>query len=117
MVKNPSSKAGDAGSIPGPGTKSTHAPGQLSPSATNYRAHAPWSPRATTREEKKTHTPQLERSPRTTVKDPACHYEDPTYHNSDPTQPKKKKTFYHGRGFHGAGLGGFLEPYLPDFFT
>ena len=37
--------------------------------AANYRAHAPWSLRTTTREEK-THTPQLERSPHAATKDP-----------------------------------------------
>ena len=34
MVKNPPSNAGDAGSIPGLGTKIPHAVGQLSPCAT-----------------------------------------------------------------------------------
>ena len=34
MVKNPPSKAGDAGSIPSWGTKIPHAGGQLSPRAT-----------------------------------------------------------------------------------
>ena len=33
MVKNPPSNAGDAGSIPGQGTKIPHAAGQLSPRA------------------------------------------------------------------------------------
>ena len=33
MVKNPPSNAGDAGSIPGGGTKIPHAAGQLSPRA------------------------------------------------------------------------------------
>ena len=33
MVKNPTSSAGDAGSIPGQGTKIPHASGQLSPCA------------------------------------------------------------------------------------
>ena len=32
VVKNPPSSAGDAGSIPGRGTKISHATGQLSPS-------------------------------------------------------------------------------------
>ena len=90
VVKNPPSNAGDAGSIPGRGTSISHAAGQLSPRSTttelmrlnqslhvaNYRAHTPWSLRATTREEK-TRTPQLERSPRTTTKDPAYLGEDP----------------------------------------
>ena len=34
VVKNPSYNTGDAGSIPGQGTKSPHATGQLSPHAT-----------------------------------------------------------------------------------
>ena len=34
VVKNPPSNTGDAGSIPGWGTKSPHAAGQLSPRAT-----------------------------------------------------------------------------------
>ena len=66
MVKNPSSNAGDAGSIPGRGTKNLHAAGQLSPRATttepvcrNYRAHVP----------------QLERSLHTTTR------EKPAYRN------------------------------------
>ena len=47
MVKNPPSNAGDAGSIPGQGTKIPHAAGQLSPSATTTEpAHS----RAITRE-------------------------------------------------------------------
>ena len=72
VVKNPPYNAGDAGSIPGQGTKIPHAAGQLSPRATtaepvccklqspralepvrhNYSAHAPWSLHTTAREEK-----------------------------------------------------------------
>ena len=37
MVKNPSSKAGDEGSIPGQGTKSPHAMEQLDPCAETTR--------------------------------------------------------------------------------
>ena len=62
MVKNPPSNAGDAGTIPGQGTKIPHAAGQISPhTATtehmshNYRALVP----------------QLERSPRTAMKIPS----------------------------------------------
>ena len=55
VVKNPPYSAGDMGSIPGQGTKIPHAAGQLSPRATNYRAHAPWSLCTTTREEKNLH--------------------------------------------------------------
>ena len=95
VVKNLPSNAGDAGSIPGQGTKIPHAAGQLSPrakatelacsqlespSATNYRAHVLWSPHATSREEK-TRTPQLERSPHAAMKDPACPNKDPAYGN------------------------------------
>ena len=57
VAKNPLSNAGDAGSIPGWGTKSPHSEGQLSPHAattepTHSGAHTPQleSPRATTRE-------------------------------------------------------------------
>ena len=82
VVKNLPYNAGDTSSIPGQGTKIPHATGQLSPRATttelarlNERACMPQlqSPcalepvRATTREEK-THTPQLERSPRASMK-------------------------------------------------
>ena len=70
MVKNPPSNAGDADSIPGRGTKIPHAAGQLSPCAaitkpacSNYRAHALWSLRATTREK------------------PVLHNEEPAHHN------------------------------------
>ena len=67
VVKNPPSNAGDLGSIPGRGTKIAYDAGQLcpctasakagapqqeSPHATNYRAHALWSPHVTTRERK-----------------------------------------------------------------
>ena len=46
MIKNPLCSAGDAGSIPGQGTKIPHAMEQLSPHATTAeaacsRAHAP----------------------------------------------------------------------------
>ena len=75
-VRNPPSNAGDSGSIPGRGTGIPRATGQLILRTTttelachNYRAHTPWSQRATTREEK-THRPQLERRLRTTTKSP-----------------------------------------------
>ena len=68
VVNNPSSNAGDAGSIPGWGTKIPHAMGQLSLCATTVEfaclsetAHVPqtteptlWSLRITTRERKPT---------------------------------------------------------------
>ena len=69
MVKNPPSIAGDAGSIPGWGTKIPHATGQLSlQTATTKPAHSG------------ARVPQLERSPRAATrearapqqKDPAC---------------------------------------------
>ena len=77
VVKNPPPNAGDASSIPGQGTKIPHAAGQLSlratttelahlnqsPHAASYRAHALWTPCATTR------------------KEPAHHNEEPTCHN------------------------------------
>ena len=97
VVKNPPSSAGDVGSIPGWGTKIPHATGQLSPHhnywahapqleslhAANYRAHAPWSPHTTAREEK-TCTPQLERSPRTATKGPTYRNKDPVCCNEEP---------------------------------
>ena len=65
MVKNPPSNAGDVGSIPGRGTKIPHAAGQLSPHATNYRAHVLWSPSTTARERKNVHTTTREEKTRT----------------------------------------------------
>ena len=74
MVKNLPSNTGDAGAIPGRGTKIPHAAGQLSPRAKtselvhlNERAHVlqttePRRPGA--------HTPQLERSLLAATKDP-----------------------------------------------
>ena len=57
VVENPSCNAGDAGLIPGRGTKIPHATGQLSLRATTTEpAHS------------RACTPQLERSPRTTTK-------------------------------------------------
>ena len=52
VVKNLPYNAGDPGSIPGQGTKSPRAVGQLNPLAST-RARTPWSLHATTREEKK----------------------------------------------------------------
>ena len=66
VVKNPPSNAGDAGSIPGRGTKIPHAAGQLSPHATTTEpAHCKLqSP----------HAPQLERANlhTTTREKPMC---------------------------------------------
>ena len=57
VVKNPPCNAGDAGLIPGQGTRIPHAARQLSwhattrePECCNYRAHALWTLRATTAE-------------------------------------------------------------------
>ena len=72
VIKNPPSNAGDAGSIPGRGTKIPHATGQLS-------LHA-----ATT---EPTHlgarVPQLERenAHATTREKPVCSNEEPTCRN------------------------------------
>ena len=61
VVKNPSSSGGDAGSIPGRGTKIPHAVGQLS-------LHA-----ATTEPTRSgACASQLERSPRAATEGPAC---------------------------------------------
>ena len=56
MVKNLPSNAGDAGSIPGLGTKIPHATGQLSPRAATTEPVHPRAP-----------VPQLERSLRATM--------------------------------------------------
>ena len=79
MVKSPPSNAGDAGSIPGQGTRIPHAAGQISPSATttelaclNKRARMlqttePTHPGA--------HTPQLEReNPHATTREKPARY-------------------------------------------
>ena len=85
VVKNPPSSAGDAGSIPGQGTKIPYATGQLSSRTTsteltrlqrenprarvpacrkNCRAHELWSPGTTTRERKpKSHNQREARGP------------------------------------------------------
>ena len=85
MVKNPPSNAGDAGSIPGQGTKIPHAAGQLSPRTTtelarlNKRAGVRQTTEPTCsgarmpqlergKKKKKTHAPQLERSLCTAMK-------------------------------------------------
>ena len=60
VVKNLPFNAGEVGSIPGRGTKIPHV-GQLSPRATNYRAHTPWSLHTTSREK-----------PMRLNEDPAC---------------------------------------------
>ena len=86
MVKNRPSNSGDAGSIPGRGTKIPHAVGQLSPGATttellhlNERAHVP---QTTEPMLPGAHTPQLENPHAATREKPACR-------NKDPMQPKK----------------------------
>ena len=56
------------------------APQRESLRTANYRAHVPWSLRATTWEEK-TRTPQLERNLCTTTKSPHASMKDPACHN------------------------------------
>ena len=83
VVKNPSSNAGDVGSIPGWGTKIPHAAGQLSPLATitelvhlNERARRlqttePMSSGTRAPQlEREARMPQLERSLHATMKSP-----------------------------------------------
>ena len=84
MVKNPPSSAGDAGSIPGPGTKIPHAAGQLGPRATTTE---PTRPGACAQ--------QLEReNPRVTTREkPACCNEEPAL-QLRPDAAKKKRTRY-----------------------
>ena len=92
VVKHPPSNAGDAGQIPGRGTKIPHAVGQLSPHAattepSRFRARVPQleSPHAATTEPacSGARAPQLERG--TTTKSLCATTEDPTCHNEDPT--------------------------------
>ena len=91
VIKNPPSNAGDAGSIPGRGTKIPHAAGQLSLRTTttelvclNEKARVPQTTGSTLPR------PQLEREKpachnyreaRATTKDPTCLNEDPRYLN------------------------------------
>ena len=75
VVKNPSSSAGDMGSIPGRATKIPHAAGQLSPCTTTTE---PTLPEAL--------VPQLERENLH-----ATTREKPAHRNEDQMQPKKKK--------------------------
>ena len=70
VVKNSPSNAGDTGSIPGQGTKIPHATGQLSPCTTTAEPACSGAC-----------TPQLERSPLATMKDPTCLNKDPACHN------------------------------------
>ena len=93
VVKSPPYNAGDAGSIPGQGTKIPHAAGQLSPRATttelvpqlenacaaNYRAHTLWNLRATTTEPTcpGACSPQLEkRNPHATTREKPVHHNE-----------------------------------------
>ena len=78
VVKNPPSNAGEAGSIPGQGTKIPHAVGQLSAYVTttelmrlNERARVPQTTEPT---RPGTHVPKLERgNPHATTREkPAC---------------------------------------------
>ena len=88
VVKNPPSHAGDAGLIPGWGTKIPHAVGQLSPRATttelvclNERARVPQTAEPT---HPGARVLQLERENlHNTTR------EKPVHRNEDPTQPKE----------------------------
>ena len=92
VVRNLSCNAGDAGSIPGRGTKIPHATGQLSSHATtretvyhNYRAHMLWSPHATTRETVyHNYRAHMLRSPHATTR------EKPTQCKEEPAHRNKK---------------------------
>ena len=88
MVKNPPSNAGDAGSIPGWGTKILHATGQLSPHATttqltrlNKRARMP---QTTEPMRSRAGAPQLERE-----NPHAATREKPAHHNEEPVSQRK----------------------------
>ena len=63
MVKNSPSNTGDAGSIPGRGTRIPHAVGQLSPRAATTEPEPTLS---------RAQAPQLE-NPSTTITEPVCH--------------------------------------------
>ena len=78
VVMNPPSKAGDAGSIPGQGTKIPYATGQLSlcSAATESACSRAWVPQ----QESATHHNQ--RSPHTTTRDAHTPQpETPAHHN------------------------------------
>ena len=76
VVKNPPTNAGNAGSIPGRGTKIPHAAGQLSPRATATEfarlKERGCMLQTTELTHPGAHKPQLERSPSTATKDPVC---------------------------------------------
>ena len=93
VVKNLPYNAGDVSSIPGQGTKIPHAAGQLSPRATtselarlnrspraaSYRAHALWTPHATTTEPMHPGAcaPQLEReNPHAITREKPAHHNE-----------------------------------------
>ena len=85
MVKNPPSNAGDAGLIPGRGTKIPHASGQLSPRATATELIGPTRERKPAHHNyREAHAPELERNlsrPHAVTKDPTCLNKDPVCHN------------------------------------
>ena len=88
VVKNLPSNAGDAGLIPGWGTKIPHAVGQLSPRATTTELMHLNERTRVLQTTEPTHAgarvPQLEREdPHATTR------EKPAQLNKDPTQPKK----------------------------
>ena len=72
VVKNPPSNAGDAGLIPGRGTKIPRATGKLSLHSTTTELVRSGA-----------HVPQLERENlhATTIEKPLCHNKEPACHN------------------------------------
>ena len=66
------SNAGDAGSIPGQGTKTPNSSEQLSPHATTAEAYVLWSPQATTTEPIH-HNQKVHRDPEQHNGDAMCH--------------------------------------------
>ena len=83
MVKNTPSNAGDAGSIPGWGTKIPHAMGQLSLCASTREpvCRKLQSPRALEHARSGACAPQLE--------NPVCHNEEPTHRNERSCMPQQ----------------------------
>ena len=101
MVKNPPSNAGDAGSIPGQGTKIPHATGQLSLRAATTEpvhsgAHTPQleSLHVATTEpvRSRARTPQPERSPRASMKIPCAATKTQSSRIKQTNKQKKTKT-------------------------
>ena len=92
MVKNLTCNAGDAGLIPGWGTKIPHATGQLSGCVATTEpmrsgAHAPSTREPVSHNYRETH--ELQQTIYTAAKDPARHNEDPTVHKTRYSQINK----------------------------